>query len=525
MFRNELWSKRYPRLLAPLEMDPIDAQNAHFNTIRRNVNVGGGEVRINNAAKVMRTCTVEDNVDFYEDPGFVELASLDLRLKKDAPLLAELPDFQPPDFQRMGLYDDPRRASPAVKFGPHVSPLSPVMSPEARSEAERPRLVSVSSGEPVTIDGSIGGSEWNGAICLDLAVPVGPAAQPETLLPSRVWLRTAGDYLCLGLEHKLADGSAPTDGATWGQDDGFEVMLAPARDERLPSRLDGMVLRGYANGRFEIAEGDRLVSKAAAKGEKILYAVNAAKVGLWTAEIRIPIQVIGNVRGDMNLPVFCHVTAFKAAGNQWVTWRERWTLDPMDAKCACALWLSEYGVMPFMPGIPASAIRIDVQGNREADSPSMEPGKGADAPDWAVKWNRLVTTFGTARADRWKSCRFEFMPLEDATVRLELMGTQSPAGSTVAWTYYDDFRIEGAELINGDFEEAEQDGRTPGWSYARDRSQEGLQPGVVNLGSDAASGRRAGKASHDFRISQSITVKKGTKVVVLFQARGVLPTE
>lgn len=528
LFRNALWSKRYPRLLAPLGMDPIDAQNAHFNTIDRNVNVGGGEVRINNAAKVMRTCTVEDNVDFFDDPGFVDLASLDLRLKKDAPLLAKLPNFQPPDFQQMGLYDDPRRASPAVKFGPHVSPLSPIMTPEARRDAERPKLVTVPPGGAITVDGLIGSSEWSSGALSELTASANAGGQQKRLLPSRVWLCTDEGDLYIALEHAIAEGKRATGGATWGQDDAFEVVLAPARDERLPSRLDGIVLRGYANGNFEVAEGDHLVSKASNSGAEILYAANASKTGQWTAEFRIPLQAIGDMPANTNLPIYCHVTAFRAAVSQWVTWRERWSLDPTDAKCACALWLRQFGAMPFMPGLPVSAIRIDVQGNRDSDRCSMEPGEGAEAPDWAVKWNRLVTTFGTARADRWMPCRFEFMPLEDTNVRLELMGTQSPAGETLAWTYYDDFHVEGADLINGDFEEAERDGRTPGWSYDRDQKRDlesRDQPGVMNLGSDAASGGCVAKASHDFRVSQTIAVKKGKKVVVRFQARGALSTE
>jgi hypothetical protein len=179
-----------------------------------------------------------------------------------------------------------------------------------------------------------------------------------------------------------------------------------------------------------------------------------------------------------------------------------------------------------MPGLPASAIRIDVQGDRGADRSSMAAGEGADAPDWAVKWNRLVATFGTARADRWKPCRFEFMPQEDTTVQLELMGTQSPAGAQLAWTYYDDFRVEGAELVNGDFEEPEQNGRTPGWRFTSDARGEAAstdRPGVVDLGEDAASGTHAAKASHDHRASQSIAIRKGRKVVVTFQARAALP--
>ena len=44
---------------------------------------------------------------------------------------------------KRGLYADERRATPAVKFGPEVTPMPPVMSPAERARAKRSLLVSV----------------------------------------------------------------------------------------------------------------------------------------------------------------------------------------------------------------------------------------------------------------------------------------------------------------------------------------------------------------------------------------------
>lgn len=71
---------------------------------------------------------------------------------------------------------------------------------------------------------------------------------------------------------------------------------------------------------------------------------------------------------------------------------------------------------PQFDRLPGAVDSHCVQGDRKAESVSMHSGDGASAPDWAVKWNRLVAGFGTARSDRWKPCRFEFMPLTDTTV-------------------------------------------------------------------------------------------------------------
>ncbi len=518
LFRGPLWQSRYPRLLTPLEMDPVDAQNAHFNVIRRNVNVGGGPLAIGNAKKVMRTCIVEDNLDLHEDPGFVNLAALDLRLRDDAPLRSKLPDYQAPDFAKMGLYDDPRRASPAVKFGPHVTPLSPIMTPEARAEAERPLLVSVPGcSGPIRLDGRLDDSEWAGEETGVLRDLEDGAA---SVLSSRVWLRVDQENLYVALDNTIAS-EKPTRGSEWGADDGFEIVLAPAYDGRLPNRLEGLVVRGYAGGAITITRAGQNQPVGSVLAE-------ASQRGRWTAELAIPLQAIGVNPSETNLPIFCHVTVRSAAEDQWRTWRKRWSLDPSDATCACVLWPKPFGSLPFVPGYPASAIRIDVQGDRNAGRTSMTPGEDAEAPDWAVKWNRLVCSFGTARADQWKDCRFEFTPQEDTTVSLELMGTQSLGGEAIAWTYYDDFRVEGAELVNGDFEEPAHDGRSPGWNCAVAEGEQPLsadQPGAVEPADGAASGKRCGKASHDERISQRISLHKGRKVVVEFQARAMLPCD
>ena len=508
LFRGDLWSKRYPRLLAPMKLDPIDAQNAHFNVIRGNVNLGGGEATVRNEKNVMKTCAVEDNIDLDEDPGFVDLSALDFRLRKDSPIYGKLPDFQAPDFERMGLYENSRRASPAVKFGPVVSPLSPIMTPEARGEAERPLLVEVPPAagpkEPAV-----------------LAVTSDPKQEP---LPSRVWLHTDETHLFVAFEHTIAPGCSPTTGQVWGEDDGVEVVLGPARDERLPNRLEALVLRGYANGKVEIAEESQLVPESPGGG--IVYSADHSKKGHWSAEFGIPLAEAGLIPAESNDPIFCHVTVRKPAGDQWISWRRRWSRDPADAKCACVLWLRQFGPAPFLPGIPGSAIRIDVQGDRGAGHSSMTPGDGAGAPDWAVAWNRLVTDFGIARADCWRSCRFEFSPLEDATVSLELMGTQSRPGESMAWTLYDDIRVEGAELVNGDFETPATDARVPGWKcilLGKDEAISQARAAVVGMGGEGATEGHAAMVSHDERISQRIEIKKGRKVVVNFRARAVLP--
>jgi hypothetical protein len=59
---------------------------------------------------------------------------LDFRLEDNALIFEKIPEFVPPEFETMGLVDDPRRASPAVRFGEGVSALVPLMTPEERAD-------------------------------------------------------------------------------------------------------------------------------------------------------------------------------------------------------------------------------------------------------------------------------------------------------------------------------------------------------------------------------------------------------
>ena len=201
--------------------------------------------------------------------------------------------------------------------------------------------------------------------------------------------------------------------------------------------------------------------------------------------------------------------------------------DSWELAGAYALCLEQFGSVPFAPGFPVPCIRIDIQGDRKATTPVMVPGTGAEAPEWAQKWNRLVCAFGAARGDRWTPCRFEFTPQEDAVVNFELMGTQTPTGTPPVWTYYDDFRVDGAELVNGDFEAIGSDGKTPGWNCVLDQRFTVVAKGDAGVlalpAGAAASGSHVAKTSHDHRVVQSVSVKKGQKVTVSFQARAVLP--
>ncbi|MBT3378848.1 MAG: hypothetical protein HN742_40980 [Lentisphaerae bacterium] len=527
LFKSDLWRERYPRLLAPMDEDPILAHCSHGNVFRNNASAGSGTLKVSDKANIKDTCTIENNVDLEAGPGFVERQRLDLRLRPDAPVFSAVPGFEPIPFETFGLYDDPRRASPAVKFGPNVSPMPRIVAPSARAQGRLPIPVTVPTVRtPTVIDGDLAPGEWGERTEATGVVRWG-RDEREAPFTSHVWMNADAANLYVAIHSTIDPKRKATRGHRWGRDDGVEIALAPARTADLPARMTPVVLRGYADGSFESVTDSGLAEDSAAlAGAGVVYAAARLGRGAWSAEWQIPLAGLGVDFSETNWPILAHITVRTPTGDHWVGWRKRVVTDTWNVDGAYALCLEAFGSVPFIPVFPTSAIRVDVQGERGAENLSMEPGTGATAPSWARKWNRLVAAFGAARADQWQECQFEFMPKADATVRLEVMGTQSLGATPLVWTYYDDFRVQGAELVNGDFETIGDGGKIPGWNCVLDERFETVGPGeagVVRKPELAASGECMARTSHDHRVTQGIKIIKGRKVTVNFKARGVLP--
>ncbi len=499
VYQSDLWRKRYPKMLDALAMDPIEAHNAHSNTIRHNLSAGSGEVRIANAKRVMKTCVIENNPTVEEDPGFVDLKELDFRLRPDAPIREELAGFQAPDFARMGLYDDPRRASPAVKFGPEVTPMLPIMSLEDRQQTEIATLFPV-------------GREPGAEAMIESA-----AAGARSARTSRARFTLEGDCLSVVIRSAVDPKRELALGKVWGTDDGVEMALLAAHGSGRQETAKPFVLRGYAGGGFEsVTVGGVQADEAERLAKAAEYTARVPAPGLWEACWRIPLAALRIDVRENHLPLLAQVAVYRSADKTWTTWSPRRAGPTWNVQGAHALWLEPLGDLAFLPGTKASVSRVAVRWGR--DQISMQAGMGANNPVWAPGGSRIEAPFGTVPADRWQSYRFEFTPESDGQVIIELMGTQ---GTPTAWTYYDDFRVEGATLVNGDFELLDENGRPQGW---RVFAAEGIPELFVENSRLAGSGKRMVMASHDYRTTQSIAVRGGQKVTVQFKARGALGT-
>ncbi|MCR4412682.1 MAG: hypothetical protein NUV77_09685 [Thermoguttaceae bacterium] len=100
------YTTRYPSLIGFLNPRPGQAR---INHAVRNVLVSCAEVKSGNWQ-----VKPEENWVTEGDPGFVDAAKGDFRLRPDAEVFRRLPGFQPIPFEKMGLYLDAyRRTLPA----------------------------------------------------------------------------------------------------------------------------------------------------------------------------------------------------------------------------------------------------------------------------------------------------------------------------------------------------------------------------------------------------------------------------
>jgi hypothetical protein len=102
------WSTRYPKLARILDESP---QAPLGNTLERNVSVRSGwrdpEAHCRKNFKVhidKRYMTIKDNYVTDQDPGFINAANMNFRLKDDSIIYRKVPGFQKIPFDQIGLY-------------------------------------------------------------------------------------------------------------------------------------------------------------------------------------------------------------------------------------------------------------------------------------------------------------------------------------------------------------------------------------------------------------------------------------
>ena len=106
------WSARYPKLARILQDNPHAPLG---NVVRRNVCVGGRWLDVYRGGQ--KLLALENNFVTRDDPGFVDPANLDFRLRDDSIVYKKVPGFQKIPFEKIGLYVDEYRSRDRLPSG------------------------------------------------------------------------------------------------------------------------------------------------------------------------------------------------------------------------------------------------------------------------------------------------------------------------------------------------------------------------------------------------------------------------
>lgn len=149
--------------------------------------------------------------------------------------------------------------------------------------------------------------------------------------------------------------------------------------------------------------------------------------------------------------------------------------------------------------------RVDIFGY--SSKIALKPGSGSTAyvrnPPWIknrTKAGQMIVA--TISADReWRKCTISFTPAKSGRVNMFLKGLHT----TDTWTIFDDIKVNGASIINGDFENG-----TKAWWFKKNNKI------GATLTDDAKNGSSALKVSHSNFALQSFKVVAGKLVTVSY---------
>ena len=517
------YSIRYPKLVEIFSKRPIAAP--WFNTVTRNVMVQCGRT-IRASGMEPGWSTVENNWE-GEDPGFIEKdhTKLDFRLEDSAPVRQEI-GFQPPPLDDIGLYKSPDRCHWPVALDLPPKDWKPRWI-RLRDEAQqKPSDLPVFKVMQVTgkivVDGVVDPMEWTPGDATGTAPEIHDTAElawtptaKKSQRPSQAMLQTDGSHLYVNFRNEIDPAVGLSGGHRWGHDDAVEIALAEVDKGKVGPTI---VLRGYADGHWESSNEAGAPSDVVKKADQgITYAAKMSGNALWCAEWQIPFSALGINPTKRNPRLVFNLSVRKPADNQWVMWNRKGG-STSDVRQSGFLWLAQFGDMATGGTLRPSAGCIVIDARRNPIV--MKAESGCTVAEWAKPAGcYLSATLKDLPTDKWKEMTFSFTPQEDGVVRLNLMGAHfavpGVGKSIPVWVYNDDLRIEGADLVNGDFEGPGNKGVPNGW---RPDTRPGLWIRDSRL---AASGEYCVKTSHNHRFAQQIAVTKGRTVTVRVKVRGI----
>ena len=520
------YSTKYPKLIEIFTKDPIAAP--WFNVVERNVMVDCG-YGIRKGSMKPEWSTIRDNWE-GSDPGFVQPdhTKLDFRLRPDAAVCREA-GFKPSPLDKVGLYESPERRTWPVKLDLPPEDWKPRWMRLREQAAKSLGHLSVYKAMKITgkivIDGKTSVMEWTPGDATGSAPEIHEMAELKwtpgmkpAKRASHAMVQTDAGHLYVQFNNEVDPAKGVTAGHQWGRDDAVEIAVAEAGKRIGPI----MVLRGYADGTWETTDesgAPREVQERIRTGG-VQFAAAVASKALWTAEWKIPFAALGLAPATRNPRLVFNLSARKVGDDEWVTLKRSggrtWELGN-----ATLLWLAQFGESAT-PSLKPSTADIHIMSLKRTAG-MLEPVRGCETPSWAKpKGYRLSARMGSLPTDSWQELRFSFVPRVAGEVSLVLLGGSytDPLTKTrqPVWVYVDDIRVEGAKLLNGDFEKRQRNGSAAAW-------QTHVKPGVaIRDPKLAASGEWLVKVAHDRRFAQKLRLTAGQTVTVRAKVRG-LPVE
>lgn len=506
---------KYPHMAELLSVDAIGAP--WWCAITRNISINGPVKQVDRIVKP-EWATIERNWDGPSDgdPGVVSPYGGDYRLRAAAPALAKT-GFVPIPFDRIGLVNDGTRRRWPVQAEPAPQDYKPAWLRQRELEKKMPLGLPVvvvrRAPAAVSIDGDP--AEWSSGEAYQAEVLDGTALGSRATLPSTAWLGVDDAALYVVFDNPVDPKAGVKGGHTWGQSDAVEVALCVA-DGDTPGPI--LIWRGYSDGHFETSdEAGAPKARVEAAGTGVRYACRTPAPARWTAEFAIPFSAIGVAPQTHNPRLLFSLAVRKVNGDHWVTWKKAAGAS-WDVRRGGMLWLEPFGSIALGTAV-ASQGNIHVIGKVGSDTPVlMQAVAGCEVAEWEKPVGcRVTAATGDLPADRWTPFRFTFTPATDGVVVLMLMGRGVRSALDQAlvpvWTTTDSVQAEGAEVLNGSFEEVGAKGLPAGWDPSG-------KPLVVRDRATAADGACCVKTWHDGRMTQRLRVTAGRPVTVRCQVRG-----
>ena len=303
-------------------------------------------------------------------------------------------------------------------------------------------------------------------------------------------------------------------GRQWGKSDAVELALSVVAGNE-PGPI--VIWRGYTDGHTETsAEAGAPLPLVTAAMRGVQYGAKVVNQSLWTAELRIPFTAIGVEPEVLNPQILFALTVRRTNSDEWATWRKG-AGHSWEVRRSGMLWLEPFGDMALVSPEPSRAY-ILTYGRAGEDPIMLKAVAGCNVATWSKPVGHCISaTSPDLKAGTWQPFTFSFTPETDGTVQLKLMGRNkiSAEGKHLPiWTHYDDIQIDGAEIVNGSFEDIGATGQPVGWK------PDISTPLLVTDRNVAAAGIRSAKCWHNGRWKQTIKVRGGRTITVTCQVRG-----